>query len=517
MASKLARGSIITLFGNIIFRVGGYIYRFLMATLLGPTNYGIVGLTLPFQGIFQILSAGGLPPAIAKYVSEYKALNYDDLANQTVQTALKIMAFLGLLMGLLMFFFVGPWLGDILHKPEAIWAFRAVGLITPFSVIVGAYRGAFQGVYKMEYILYTRAVEQLFMTLFAVIFIVVGLSAFGAVLGSSVGFALSALSAFIIFRRYMKEYLPPISSDFVFTVRDELKLAGRLVKYAIPVSVSALAEMAIYSACTIIMGYFLTSTLIGYYTAADPIGRLPLMISSSLATTILPAVSEAFALKDKVLLEKYVTNSYKYGMIFVVPMCIGIALLSEAIMSVVYFTHPSYVFGATSLAILVIGMTFYSVFTISSSIVQGIGNPRIPMYILLLGTIVTVGLGFYLIPLMGINGGALSITFASLVMMIPMVIITFRITKTKAPISFFTKIVIASLIMGIPLLILPQNLIGIIIGVIVCPIIYLILLILFRTLESDDISMARSYSKKFGPLSKYVDKVINLVERFNHE
>ena len=275
---------------------------------------------------------------------------------------------------------------------------------------------------------------------------------FGAVLGSSVGFALSALSAFIIFRRYMKEYLPPISSDFVFTVRDELKLAGRLVKYAIPVSVSALAEMAIYSACTIIMGYFLTSTLIGYYTAADPIGRLPLMISSSLATTILPAVSEAFALKDKVLLEKYVTNSYKYGMIFVVPMCIGIALLSEAIMSVVYFTHPSYVFGATSLAILVIGMTFYSVFTISSSIVQGIGNPRIPMYILLLGTIVTVGLGFYLIPLMGINGGALSITFASLVMMIPMVIITFRITKTKAPVSFFTKIVIASLIMGIPLL-----------------------------------------------------------------
>ena len=515
MSSKLARGSIITFAGNIIFRVGGYIYRFLMASLLGPTNYGIVGLTLPFQGIFQILSAGGLPPAIAKYVSEYKALNYDDLANQTVHTALKIMAFLGILMGLLMVFFVGPWLGDLLHKPEAVLAFQAVGLITPFSVIVGAYRGAFQGVYKMEYILYTRAVEQLFMTLFAVIFIVVGLSAFGAVLGSSVGFALSALSAYIIFKRYMGEYLPPISSDFVFTRRDELKLAGKLVTYAIPVTVSALAEMAIYSACTIIMGYFLSSTLIGYYTAADPIGRLPLMISSSLATTILPAVSEAFALKDKILLEKYVTNAYKYGMIFVVPMCVGIALLSQAIMSVVYFTDASYVTGAGALAILVVGMTFYSVFTISSSIVQGIGNPRIPMYVLLLGTVVTVGLGFYLIPINGINGGAFSITFASLVMMIPMLAITFRITKTKIPFKFFAKIVAASLIMGIPILFLPQNLIGIIIGIIICPIIYLVLLVLFKTLNSEDIGLARDYSNKLGPLSKFSNRIIDIVEKYS--
>ena len=515
MASKLARGSIITLIGNIIFRVGGYIYRFLMATLLGPTSYGIVGLTLPFQGIFQILSAGGLPPAIAKYVSEYKALDQDELATQTVHTALKIMAFLGILMGLLMVFFIGPWLAIVLNKPEATLAFQAVGLITPFSVIVGAYRGAFQGVYKMEYILYTRAVEQLFMTIFAVIFIVIGLSAFGAVLGSSVGFALSSLSAYIIFKRFMGKYLPPVSDDFVFSRKDELKLAGVLVRYAIPVTITALAEMAIYSACTIIMGYFLTSTLIGYYTAADPIGRVPLMISSSLATTILPAVSEAYALKDKVLLEKYVTKSYEYGMIFVVPMCIGIALLSTAIMSVVYFTDPTYVNGATSLAILVIGMTFYSVFTISSSIVQGIGNPRIPMYVLLLGTAVTVCLGFYLIPIAGINGGAFSITFASFIMMIPMIFITFNTTKTKMPIKFFIKIVIASLIMGIPIFLLPQNLIGIIIALIICPIIYLILLVLFKTFDKEDIEYARSFTDKFGPLRKFFNKIFNFIERFS--
>ena len=106
MGNKLIRGSLIIFAGNIIFRIGGYIYRLLMAMLLGPTMYGVLGLTLPFQGIFQTLGAGGLPPAIAKYVAEYNAVEEYDMARQTIYTALKIMVFLGLLCGVLMIFVV---------------------------------------------------------------------------------------------------------------------------------------------------------------------------------------------------------------------------------------------------------------------------------------------------------------------------------------------------------------------------------------------------------------------------
>ena len=121
MANKLVRGSLIIFAGNIIFRIGGYIYRFLMAMLLGPTMYGVLGLTLPFQGIFQTLAAGGLPPAIAKYVAEYNAVNESDMARQTIFTALKIMVFLGLFFGVLMIFVVAPYLTyNYLGKPIAL-------------------------------------------------------------------------------------------------------------------------------------------------------------------------------------------------------------------------------------------------------------------------------------------------------------------------------------------------------------------------------------------------------------
>ena len=51
-------------------------------------------------------------------------------------------------------------------------------------------------------------------------------------------------------------------------------------------------------------------------------------MSISLATTILPAVSEAYALKDRDQLQKYVNDAYKYGMVLVIPMCVGIAVFA---------------------------------------------------------------------------------------------------------------------------------------------------------------------------------------------
>ena len=511
-SSKVAKGSAIILIGNVIFRVGGYLYRFLMASLLGPAAYGILGLTTPFQGIFQVLSAAGLPPAIAKYVSEYNALDEEDLARQTIFTALKIMVFLGIFFGFVMVFVAAPIITNYYQKPEALLPLQAVGLITPFSVIVGGFRGAFQGVYKMEYILYTRAIEQIFMILMATALVLLGLSTLGAVLGSVLGFVASALSAVYIFKRYMGKYIPPANPDFKFKFKEELQLAKTLIFFSIPVTVAALAEMGIYSICTLIMGGFLPAVAIGYFTAADPIARLPLVISNSLATTILPATSEAYALKDQALLEKYVNASYKYGMFFVIPMCVGIAIFARGIMGLVYFTNAAYMHGAMALAILVVGMTFY---TISGSIVQGIGNPRIPMYILLIGCVITLGLGWYLIPIYGIEGGALATTISSFVMMVPMFLIQFRMTKTHAPYSFLTKVTIASLIMAVPSLVVPNDVYGLIVGIIVCPIIYVVMIVLLRTLSHDDVLEFRRYANKLGPLSKFANKILNIVDKYS--
>lgn len=514
MANKLVRGSFIIFIGNIIFRIGGYLYRFLMAALLGPTSWGILATTLPFQGIFQTLSAGGLPPAIAKYVAEYEVVNEHDMARKTIYVALKIMVFLGIFFGVIMVFIVAPWLAyGYLGKPETLVPLQIVGLITPFSVIVGAFRGAFQGVYKMEYIVYTRAVEQLGMILFATAFVLIGFSVTGALWGTVIGFAAAAVSAVYIFRHHMAKYIPPASVDFKFTWRDELDLATTLVKFSIPVIITAIAEMLIYNICTMVMGKFLTLEAVGFFAAADPISRLPLMISISIATTILPASSEAFRAGNKVALEKYVSEAYKFSLLFVVPMCIGLACFAAPILRLLYFTNPAYVAGASALAILSIGMTFYSIFSISTSIVQGIGNPRIPMYILVFGAILTAVLNWVMVPTLGIVGGAAATSIACFAMMVPILYMVFKLTQVKAPKVSVVKILIASMMMGVVAYIMPKTTSWLFVGIIVCMIVYFFALILVRFFTQEDIVGLRALSSKFGPLSKVMGKMLDLVEK----
>lgn len=516
MASKLIKNSALILIGNVIFRVGGYIYKFLMASLLGTSDYGIFTLTTPFQGIFQILSAGGLPPAIAKYISEHKSLNEEDLARQTVFTALKIMIILGLSFGFIMIFIVAPWLAyDFFDKPVALLPLQAVGLITPFSVIVGGFRGAFQGVYKMEYILYTRAIEQIVMILASTGFVLIGLSAFGAVLGSVFGFAVSAISAIYIFRRYMGKYLPMPNENFEFTFEDELQLAKKLILFAIPVSIMGLGEMGIYSISTFIMSVFLTSEAIGYFGVADPIARLPLIISSSIATTIMPATSEAFIIKDKFLIQRYVDESYKYGLLIIIPMCFGIAIFSKEILGLIFFTKPEYMKGFVALSILVIGMAFYSIYSISSSIVQGIGYPKIPMYLLIIGCLITLFSGWYLIPRYGISGSALATALASFIMTVPMFLIQFKLTKTKPPYRFLLKVVIASLIMIMTSFILPKNNFGLILGLIICPIAYVLMIISLRAFNREEIQGFKRFSNKLGPLENNFNNILDFIIKYN--
>lgn len=512
MSNRLARGSILILIGNIIFRVGGFVYRFLMGQLLGPSSYGILSYTLQFQGILQVLSAGGLPPAIAKYVAEYTAIDERALARQTIYTSLKIMLFLGIVFGFLMVFFIAPYLAALNPKmPGLLYPLQAVGFIVPFSVIVGAFRGAFQGVIKMEYILATRATEQISMIVFATLLVLLGYSAFGAVMGSVIGFAASAILSVIIFQRYMWKYVPKPEVEYKFSIYEELKLAKKMIFFAVPVTITALAEMLIFAISTFVIAKLLGDTFTGYFGAADPISRFPLIISTSLATTILPAVSAAFSTKNQNLLSKYVSQSYKYSMLVVIPMCIGISLFSTPILQI---TFPRFLNAAPALSILVIGMTFYSLFAISSSIVQGIGNPRIPMYVLVTGAIATFILNWLMVPIYGIVGGAIATTIACFLIMIPILKMSFSLTNTKAPISFIGKVIISSLLMGLIILIIPNTVLGLILGIIVCPIIYLVFLILLKSFSEEDINAIRRFSHKFGPLSNIINKVLKVIEKF---
>ncbi len=509
MSNKVLKNSFILVIGNLLFRVGGYINRLLMSRMLGPEGYGLYGLTLPFQGIFQILSAGGLPPAISKYVAEYNAKDEKALIRQVIYTATKFMVLMAILLSIILLFSSDFIANEIFHKPLVVWPLRAVSLITPFSVIVGAMRGAFQGVYKNEYTVYNRMAEQLATIVFAVVFVYCGLYAMGAVLGGAFGFIVSAITAVLLYKKYISPMF--YSEDSLdLSLKEELELLWMLICFAVPVAITALSEMAIYDVGTLVIGVFMLSTDVGFYNAADPISRIPLVISLSISTVLLPATAEAYVLKNQKLLQEYVVDCLRYCILTVIPMCVIISMFSMPIIQLLF--GEVYTPGSGVLCILVIGMSFYSIYMISSSILQGTGNPKLPMYILLLGTVLNIVLNAIFVQMMGIVGAAIATTITTCILMIVIMLFVIKTTKISIPWKNILLVLICNLILMAVCYVIPKTLIGLVIGIIIGSSLYIVSLIMLKVLTKRDIDFFSQYMNKIPILKKYTPKLVKYIE-----
>ncbi len=517
MSSKIAKGSIVILMGSFLYRIGGYIYKVAMANLLGPAGYGILSLTWPLQGFFIIIAGAGLPPAIAKHVSEYHAQNDAEMVKSVISIATVMMTALGLIFSVIIFFLAEPIAVGIFGKPEAILPFQLIALITPFSVIVGAMRGTFQGFYQMTNILITRAVELVFMVSVAVALVFAGFYVAGAVIGTAVGFMAALAAAIYLFQRDVRnklsssrKLLSKASPELDFS--DKMRIAKMLIIFSIPVVITGLAELALYDLATLVIGVYYPDRYAGYFNVSSTIARFPLIISMAVATSVLPATAEAMSLRDHDLLKVYIRQSYRYVSFVVIPLCVGTVVFASPIINLLF--GDAYLPGVVALQILAAGMLFFTLYTISSSISQGLGKPRLPMYVLIAGTIMDLVLSLVLVPPYGINGAAVATTISSLFIMTTLMWNTLKLAKISLPMNEYGKIVIASLIMGAIFLPFPKTKLLLIIGLIVSPFIYLGALALIGGLKLEDLKLLYKVGDKLGPLSGIFNKLVDIIRRF---
>jgi stage V sporulation protein B len=517
MSSKIAKGSFLLVIGAFLFRIGGYIYKVAMANLLGPSGYGILSLTWPLQNFLIMIATAGLPPAIAKHVSEYYAKDETEMVKVVVDISIRMMIALGLIFSVVIFILAKPIAIGLFNKPEAIIPFQLIALITPFSVIVGALRGTFQGFYQMKNILITRAFELFFMVTVAIGLVFGGFYVAGAVVGTAVGFMMAMVAALYLFQRDVRGKLNPprkllARSRRQLTVYDKYNVAKMLIFFSVPVVITGLAELALYDTGTLVIGHYMASSFAGYFNVASTVARFPLIISMAVATSVLPAAAEAMSLNNHDLLRTYILQSYRYVSFVVMPLCVGTIVFAAPIISILF--GNAYLPGAVSLQILAAGMLFFTLYTISSSIAQGLGRPKLPMYVLIFGTVIDIVLSIILVPTMGINGAAIATTVAALILMSVLMWRTLKLARVSLPIGEFGKIIIASIGMGIVFITFPQTKFYLIVALILSPFVYIGILSVIGGLKLEDVRMLYKVSSRLGPLSGIINNLISLIERF---
>ncbi len=389
---KFIRGSLILTFSNLAVRSAGHVFRIVMGRFLAPSEFGLLNLALPLQYMVVLFASSGIAPSIAKFVSQFNG--DEDQRGRVVYSSLIFYTVIGAVMGLIFYLAAEPIGYRVFQEPAVVDLLKIAALAFPLGMATATLTGAFQGCKRFDLMAATLIFQQLSRIVLGAVLVFLGYQAFGAILGSTLGF-LAALPLALIVRRYV-----PVGG--VSVAGGEFR---KVFLFALPVSLTSLATFALTYADVLLIGYFLSPYEVGVYSAASPTSRLLLAFSSALYAVLLPSVSEIRADKTPLEVRAYVRRTYLLSIGGLIPVVLISLLFAGEIISLL-FPGEGYQAAVEPFKVLVVGTTFLGIFTVNSAVFQGLGRPGSPMKLMGAAAVLDVVLNILLIPQMGVMGAA---------------------------------------------------------------------------------------------------------------
>ena len=420
--NRFLKGAMILTIAGVIVKIIGAFSKVLVARILGGEGIGLYMMAYPIYQIIVSISAAGIPGAISIMIAE-KLANRDMRGVQQVfNVSLRVLTLVGII------FSVGLYASaEWLIKWNIITDSRAlipIQLLSPAIIavtILSCFRGYFQGFQYMVPTGTSQVFEQIFrvgsMVGLAYYFIDSGLhlAAGGATFATFPG-VLAGLIVLVYFYRSQRSLRQQMLSEQNEEAPIERTSAAikRLFALTIPVSMAnimlpmvSLIDTFIVPKRLMDIGYYLNEATrqFGYLTGmATSLIGLPIILTTSLAASLVPAVSEAHTQGDVHRIVKRAETAIKIANMFTIPACIGLCVLATPISQLIYATpHAGPVIAVISLSIVFLGWQ-----QITAGVLQGLGRTIIPMVSIFIGLLVKTFLDYELTGSveLGINGAA---------------------------------------------------------------------------------------------------------------
>lgn len=496
---------------SLIVRFIGFLYRLPLTELIGDRGNAIYSAGYYIYTFLLILSSAGLPAAISRLVSTRIAKGEYRNAQKIFRVSMIFAGVAGAIGMLVLFFFAEP-IAKMVDSPNSVYCLQT---LAPTLLIVGVmsvYRGYLQGMNIMTPTAVSQIFEQVFNAVFSVYLAWVlvkqsiPLGAAGGTAGTGIG-ALAGLIVVMIFYNRMKPEIRHIMRIEEKGIYQET--TGEAFKKLVVTAFPIIAGTAVFSMTNLIDMKMVMSGLMssGAFTEAEAevlYGQLsgkyvtlttfPVSISSAMATAAIPNIAMAVTVGNKKEVKRKINTALKLAMIISIPAAVGIGVLGDQILRMLF---PSYPEGGVLLKVGAISIAFLSFCQIVTGVLQGIGKIQVPVIGALLGAVVKIALNWILIRIPSINvvGAVISTDVCYLVASIFNVIMLMRYTKTRVNFSgVLIKPTIGSIIMGIGCVIgykvislVFGNTISTLLTIIVAVIIYLLVMIFIRGITEEDL------------------------------
>lgn len=521
---------------QVFIKVLGFLYRLVIINVKGFGDIGNGYYNAGYQvySLLLTLSSVGIPVVISKLVSERIAIGDNKGAYRIFKISLKIFTSIGIFFSIVLFFGAGFIARNILNVPNVENILKVLSPAIMFVAASAVMRGYFAGLGSQKATSMAQSLEQIFNCILTITFVyaLIGKDPATMAMGGNISTTLAIIIAFIyliiFYKRRKKGIISECESQ---TVAEEDKTTRNLIKtifaISIPMTLGSLISVINSTIDTITIsnciqtayqGIILTKQgleekameLSGMLSKVETIIHLPLAVTAALCTALVPTISASIAKKDMETTNKRLSFSFFIAILLTMPAAFGLAILSKPILQMIY---PQYSNGAVILALTTITMIFVSLNYVVNGGLYGFGKIYIPAIALAVGGIIKLVLNILLIsnPKVNIYGATISsIVCQGLSFWVCMHYLNKNI-KLKIELgNYIIKPIIASIIMGMIAFIIytlmnkigAGNAISTIIAIIVGIIVYVLSVLLMKTLKKEDIYMIPYGTKIYSFLVK---------------
>jgi stage V sporulation protein B len=424
-SEKFLKGTMILTIASFVVKVIGSLNWIFVSRILGGEGIGLYQMAFPIYFFAMTVSQAGVPVAISIITAERVALNDIFGAKRVFRISMALMFVTGVIFSVLTYF-SASWLIEyqFIRDPRAYMSVVVLAPTVFFVTFLAASRGYLQGWQRMTPTAVSQIVEQIFrvivMIVLADLFLPYGLdyAAAGASLGAFAG-AVTGLIVLVYFhiklnREIEQTYGANLQPTEQSATESTFSIIKRMFKLALPVSAASIMlpvvsnlDLMIVPQRLEVAGYSVpqATELFGYLNGmAVPLINLATILTASLAVSIVPAISEARALKQKDRIFLLTASGVRISNFVCFPAFVVVFFLATPISSLIY-NAPG---AGDAVMISAVSIILLGLHQVSTGVLQGLGHTTIPMVNMILAAAAKVILNWNLtaMPMFGIMGAA---------------------------------------------------------------------------------------------------------------
>ncbi len=377
----------------VLVKMIGVCFKIPLVHLLGTEGMGYFNAAYDVYALLCLTSTTGLPVAVSVMINRKSAWQ-----KAIFRVSLVTFTTLGVLWSGVVFMLAEP-IARVIGAPLAAGSLRTIAPALLFICLASALRGYFQGKGNMQPTAVSQVIEAagklVLGLLLSYIAVRLGLplykAAACAVLGLSGATMLSTVYLFMVYR---KNVPPPDPEPSRYTA-----LAGELARVAFPVTMSAALNgfsklldlgLIMRRLQAVGMAEQTAVSLYGAYSAmAVPLfGAIPALFGS-IAMPLIPHLTRAIVQNDTKQQASMLSLSFRLTALVSVPSAVGMAMLSDRILTLLYGVQAEQTPTAVPmLIILCMAVPASCMITTTNAVLQSYGKQWIPMLSMGIGCVI---------------------------------------------------------------------------------------------------------------------------------